>query len=197
MEVYFRVQAEFICKLVRDQYWTEHKPYKQAIKSLIDSFGGLTEEDAKQILLGNKILKGLYPDEDITLEDDDKHQEYLNNRKYIYLEERIAEEKNLTDYEEFLIALRNTIPSYYCKYENHTMDNRFISYIADDLFRQLQKNNLKLIGICLNPEYAKESRTGIYVEDQVDFSRFWCHFADMDIYLTMMEQVEENGGNNE
>lgn len=190
-EVYFRVQAEFVCNLFRQQYWLEKKPYKNAIKSLTDAFCGLTEGDAKEILLGKKILKGLYPDEEITLEDDDKYQEYLNNRRYILLEERIPECKDITDYQEFLIGLKNIIPSYYCRFDNHEQDNSFLSYKRDELFKNLQKKNLKLIGICLEPEYRKEQRTGIYIECQITFRKFWCHFIDRDSLYFICETQGE------
>lgn len=186
--VYFRIQAEFICELIRTQYWTENKPYNDAVQSLLDSFSGLTEEDAKQILLGKKILKGLYPDEEITIEEDNKHQEYLNNRKYIDLDERVYEHKPLSDYEEFLMALKNPIPSHYCRFNNHEQDNSFLSYKKEELFKNLKKNNLKLLGICLEPEYSKENRTGILVESQIDFNKYWVHFMDRNELYFLFEE---------
>lgn len=194
-EVYFKVQAEFICDFIRQQYWLGNKPYKQAIKSLMDCFNGLTEETAKEILLGKKLLVGLYPDEEITLQDDDNHQEYLNNRRYIEINERVPEEKNISDYDEFLQAFKTEFPSYKCRFENHEMDNSTIDYRLPEFFKNLQAENYKLVGVCLNPELRRtilnEESIGLVIEDQKDFREFWFHGMDIGTYKLILEELEE------
>lgn len=39
-EVYFKVQAEFICNLARGRYWSEGIPLDKSISFLTESFDG-------------------------------------------------------------------------------------------------------------------------------------------------------------
>lgn len=160
-EVYFKVQAEFICNLARERYWSEGIPLDKSISFLTESFDGLDEDTAKDILTGKKILAGLYPDEEIRLEDDDKFSEYEEHLKYIKICERVQEKKELTPYDEFLIALQNVLPSYYFPFETHTQDNSTISWKPKEYFENLEKENYKLLGVCLEPEYAKGNQIGL------------------------------------
>lgn len=191
-EVYFKVQAEFICELVRQQYWLEKKPLNQAIKSLTDSFNGLTEDIARDILTGKKLLAGLYPDEEIKLIEDNKQDDYKEHLEYIKKEERIVEQTNLSPYEEYLIAFKNQLPSHYCRSDNHTMDNSTVDWRPEKHCLELIKNDYKLIGVCLNPEYAKEDRIGYLIEDQRDFHQFWYHGQDRAGYRLTLEMLEES-----
>lgn len=189
-EVYFKVQAEFVCNLARDRYWSEGISLEKSISFLTESFSGLTEDIAKEILTGKKILAGLYPDEEITLEDDNKYEEYREHLKYIKIKERIIEPKDLTAYDEFILALQNELPSYYFPFELHTDDNSTISYKPREFFDNLERENYKLLGICKEPEYRKLDRIGLLIEDQQTFEQFWYHGPDWSTYRFIIDEIK-------
>lgn len=220
-QVYFKVNTEGILNIFREWWWYEGKPYTKVRDILLEQFeqdeSPMEEKLAliQDLLTGKKKMTGVYPDEEIQIVDDDKHDEYKRAIKNIPAEHRIQEvvdanelaelralkekvekEKEAkrikTGFEEFLEAYKNnTLASYECRYENHENDNSPMRSDLNEMYLRLDARKAKLVGICMNPEWSKGGSLGLVFECQETFEKYWFHYLDKGLYEHHVRQITE------